>query len=103
VDLIGGQIEAGLKPACWAYDVTDEGLVVWPDGDYATKVVYDLRDGPELRPRIVTGPPRGDLPVLRSDQLIFRNRPVEWSAWVEAWEVDQAGAEAAKPLVPGVQ
>jgi len=102
VDLIGWHIDRSLEPACWAYDITDEGLVVWPDGDYATKVVYDLRDGPEMRPRVVAGSPRRDLPILRSDQLIFRNRPIEWSAWVEAWELDQSGAEPAKPLVPGV-
>jgi hypothetical protein len=101
VDLNREQIESNI--ACWAYDVADEGLVIWPEGDYATKAVYDLRDGPVLRPLVVARPPRGDLPMLRTDQLLFRTCPVEWSAWVEAWERDQAGTELPKPLAPGVR
>src|SRR5439155_16874096 len=60
VDLIREQIEASFAPASPAYDVTDEGLVVWPDGDYATVAVYDLQQRPELRPRAAAGEPRGE-------------------------------------------
>jgi hypothetical protein len=103
VDLVREQIEASLAPARPPYDIAEDGLVVWPGGGYEAEVVYDLRDGPVLHPRVVTGHPPAGLPVLTADQLLFGRRAVAWDDWVEAWERDQAGVAPPKPLVPGVR
>jgi hypothetical protein len=63
VDLVREQIEAWL-PAPSPYDVADEGLVVWPGGDFNTETVYDLR---------------AQVPMLR-------NQHVTWRAWVANWQ-----------------
>src|SRR5262249_25011854 len=86
VDLGRGQIEASFAPSCPPYDVTEAGLVVWPGGDFATEVVYDLREGPVLRPRVVAEEPSNGLPVLKADELLVRNREITWTDWVEAWD-----------------
>src|SRR5206468_11408038 len=82
VDLIREQIEASFAPACPPYDIRDDGLVVWPGRDFATEAVYDLQQRPEIRARVVAGEPRGEWPVLRAEQLVFRNRAFEGSDWV---------------------
>jgi hypothetical protein len=103
VDLIREQIEACLAPLSCQYDITDEGLVVWPDGDSATRVVYDVNEEPEMRPRVVAGSSREDLPVLRSYDLVFHHRRVGWMTWIDAWDVEDTGAQPPKPLLPGAR
>jgi hypothetical protein len=103
VDLVREQIEASFAPECPPYDLTGEGLVVWPGGGYETKVVYDLRAGPVLHPRVVEGRPAAELPVLEADQLLLSSRAVAWQDWVAAWERAQAGAGSAETLLPGVR
>jgi hypothetical protein len=103
VDLVREQIEASFQSPCPPYDIADEGLVVWPGGSYEEKVVYDLRAGPMLRPRVVEGKPAAELPVLDTRRLLFSTRALAWHDWVAAWEGEQTGAETAKPLLPGVR
>jgi hypothetical protein len=103
VDLVREQIEASFAPDCPPYDITDEGLVVWPGGEYEVKVVYDLGAGPVLHPRVVEGRPAAELPVLDPGQLLFSSRAVAWADWVAAWEQDQAGAGHPAALLPGVR
>ena len=55
VDLVREQLVAVLGPS--PYDISDEGLIVWPGDSYATELLYDLRAG-NLAP-IVRGPTVG--------------------------------------------
>ncbi len=84
-DLRRADIQTVLGPDA-AYDVTAEGLVVWPDGGDEPGVVYDLEAGrPEIVPRAAAGKVPGELPAVAADRLVFRRRPVQWGEWVAAW------------------
>ncbi len=82
-DLLRADIEAAIESPPATYEITDAGLVVWPDAD--SEIVYDLAASPAVVPRVVTGKPPELLAVL-ADQLLFRRRPAPWESWVRAWE-----------------
>src|SRR5262249_51396592 len=66
VDLVRAQIEREI-PAGTPYDIADEGLVVWPDGDFSREIVEDLR-------------------APAAERLLYTRRPVTWRAWVDTWQ-----------------
>ncbi|MDB4944676.1 MAG: hypothetical protein JWP97_4210 [Labilithrix sp.] len=85
VDLVREQIEA-LVGAAAAYDIAQEGLVVWPTAVYETEVVYDLRGRGLLVP-VVRGPIPPELPPpLDASLLVFARQEIAWEAWTEALE-----------------
>jgi hypothetical protein len=96
VELVREQIEA-LLPAGAAYDLTPEGLTVWP----ATggEAVYDLRAGPELVPHSRDNVPVPALPPIRTDSLLYSASPILWQDWVQTWQLDHDGKGHA-PLLP---
>jgi len=55
------------------------------------EVFYDLREGPWIAPQSVRGLSRRRLPTVERQRLIFREVPVSWLRWVEAWNQDVAG------------
>ncbi|MBU4271305.1 MAG: hypothetical protein KKA28_05525 [Planctomycetes bacterium] len=83
-----------VPPLC--YDVTAEGLVVWPDDLSDVEVFYDLREGPWIAPQSVRGLPRRRMPTIERRRIIFDEVPVDWDRWVEAWEHDVS--RAGNPL-----
>ncbi|HWL88255.1 MAG TPA: hypothetical protein VNO21_20770, partial [Polyangiaceae bacterium] len=96
VDLVREEIEAAVGPA--RYDISDEGLVLWPDGSYRTEWVYPLRAtklGTLIQPRVRGLPPVRAPMVLDERRILFRHRAIAWSAWVDAWE---AAARVGGPL-----
>jgi hypothetical protein len=80
-DLRRDDIESLVAPA--SYEVTNDGLTVWPDDEAV--VVYDLNAEPEITPRVVSGKPP-PMPEVPADRLLFRLRPVLWDGWVAAWD-----------------
>ncbi len=100
VNLVREQIEACFAPPCPAYDVGEEGLIVWPGQGYDVEVIYDLREEPVLHPRLKDGQPADKMPTLAADQLLFSGNPITWQAWVAAWEGDQAGVRDFDGLLP---
>jgi len=95
VDLVREQLEASLPQPCPPYDVSEKGLVVWPGQGYETEVLYDLRQRPEITPRVVSGKLADGLPVLQADQILFSRQEVTWLDWLAAWD------EAPKPCGRG--
>jgi hypothetical protein len=79
-DLRRDDLDSLVGPA--PYEVTAEGLTVWPDDE--SEIVYDLNAEPEIKPRVVAGQPP-PLPTLPADRLLVRRRPVPWAGWVAAW------------------
>lgn len=98
VDLTREQIEAAFAPTPVGYTFSRAGLVVWLAGAYERAAVYEVTDGETVRPRGAEGAAI-ELPVMRRNQLSFRDVPITWSAWVEAWERDQAGEPQTAPVV----
>ena len=83
VDLVREQLEQVLGRT--PYDVCDEGLVMWPGGGYETEVIYDLRS--RDLPVVVRGPrPAAPPPSLAGRHALFGREPLEWRAWISAWE-----------------
>jgi hypothetical protein len=100
VDLVREQVRAALGPEAPPYDVAPEGLVVWPNRDYGAEAFYDLDDGPVLVPRPTSAPEPLVLPTLDRGSLLFRDAPVPWTRWVDAWERDLAGRGHPDPFLP---
>lgn len=83
VEIVREQVAAviGALP----YDVSDDGLVVWPDGSYKASVTYDLRARGALLPGRATHGLGVLPPMLEARKVLFRHEPVAWTEWIEAW------------------
>ena len=88
VDIVREQVESLLGLAT-PYDISAEGLVVWPGKGYATEVVYAL-DGAGTVTAVVRGEPPTEPPAaLDVDRLLFARQAILWTAWVEAFRDDR--------------
>jgi hypothetical protein len=99
VDLAHEAIEAAIDGA--AYDVSDDGLVVWPGEGYRTELVYPL-----TAPGVVAPKVHGDVPAhaprpLDVHALLLRQHPIAYAAFRDAWETaTPTRLEAGAPLLP---
>jgi hypothetical protein len=103
VELVREQIAAEFRPAVPPYDLADEGLVVWPDAEAESEAVYNLCNGPVLRPCATRGGLAPGLPVLSAERLLYSRVTIRWVDWVDAWEGEQAGKEMPKELGGGFE
>jgi hypothetical protein len=85
VDLVREQVDALLGGLPW--DVTDDGLLVWPDGSWATEVLYDLGGRGKLKPvrRMGDAERARAAQPLQTKDLLFREGAIPWSDWVASW------------------
>jgi hypothetical protein len=98
VDLTREQLDACFDPRRFDYDVTAEGLRVWPHDHPAAMATYDLAAENTLLPR-TNGTPTPELPTPAANQVLFNRVPITWQEWVHAWENAAAGKEQVK-LIP---
>ena len=91
-ELVRQHVEALLPPPPARYDIRPQGIVVWPEGDPAIEVLYDLTNGPLVAPRLIRGYPRRDLPMLPRSRLVFRG---------DAHHVDAMGGVVGTLVVSG--
>ncbi|HEY0191373.1 MAG TPA: hypothetical protein VGC42_09650 [Kofleriaceae bacterium] len=87
VDLVREQLEqvlAGDQPPP-PYDISEEGLIVWPGNGYQTEAVYDLR-APAPSPRLRGAAWTGELPTLTGHRALYFREDVRWSVWTQVWE-----------------
>jgi hypothetical protein len=95
VELVREQLEAEIGSST-AYDIADGALVVWPEEDYRTELVYRLQQpGPTLAPEVQGEAPRTPNRVLDARNLLFREQAIQWDAWVSAWS---AAAHTTAPI-----
>ncbi|WP_394830607.1 hypothetical protein LVJ94_29280 [Pendulispora rubella] len=88
VDLVREEIQAMLG-ATVHYDISDEGLVIWPDPTYRTEVIYPLRGvklGATIEPQVRGAWPVERPPVIDERRFFFRHRPIPWADWQRAWD-----------------
>ncbi len=101
VDIVREQLEyalAGDDPPP-PYDISSEGLIVWPGHGYQTEAIYDLRASyptPELR----GAPWSGELPALSAREVLYQREVLTWAIWTKVWE-QLARGEAPLPIVAG--
>jgi hypothetical protein len=101
VDLVREQLEhalAGDHPSP-PYDISDEGLVVWPGQGYQTEAIYDLRAA-QPAPVLRGTPWSGELPTLADRHALYRRESLTWSAWTAVWE-QLARGEPPSPIIAG--
>ncbi|MDB4958624.1 MAG: hypothetical protein JWO36_6193 [Myxococcales bacterium] len=87
VDIVREQLESALATAdvkAPAYDVSHEGIVVWPTESYLVEIVYDLRSS-YLIPMVRGGRFSGIAPTLAGRRAIYRSEPLRWTAWTTIW------------------
>jgi hypothetical protein len=96
VELVAEQVDALFAPAGIRWDVREGHLVVWAGERFDTEAVYELRTG-ELPPRVIGVGSAAALPVLRGEQLLLSQTPVEWDAWVRLWDPAAGASEAPRP------
>lgn len=95
IDLVREQIEQALRTqgaTSLAFDVSDDGLVVWPRATYETEVVYNLMSH-RLKRSVRGEPLEGDTPALAGKQVQFGKQPVYWSVWSTSWRRLEHGDE----------
>jgi ABC-type thiamin/hydroxymethylpyrimidine transport system permease subunit len=87
VDLVREQIVHAIGSDV-PYDVSDEGLVLWPTGDYRTEVVYALDTDAEQLAPLVRGAVLATQPrPLDARAVIFRRNEITWNSWRNAFDV----------------
>ncbi len=88
VDLVREQLEQLLTEGVAsvpAYDIADEGLIVWPGPGFATEIVFDLGTSApraQVRGDAFDGP----VPELANRAALFGREPVTWTSWAATWE-----------------
>nr|HEX4315175.1 hypothetical protein [Kofleriaceae bacterium] len=87
VDLVREQLESvlGTAPGRSTYDIAGDGLILWPGGDYASEVVYDLQSR-SLAPHVRGSEPPGEIPTFTGRRALFGREAIAWSQWESAWE-----------------
>lgn len=104
VDILRRQLEHSFSAFPIAYDLSDEGLVVWPRGSYDAEATYDLRSANgQAAANILRGSFPFPLPVLALRRVLFRSHPIGWAEWVEFWRRDQRGEPPATSLLPAAE
>ena len=90
VELVRRQIEDELRISPTLYELSAEGIVVFPNDDADCEVLYDLREGPWIAPQTMRGMARRRLPTVERQQIVFGDSPVAWDRWVETWSNNAA-------------
>lgn len=103
VDLVREQIRSVLGPDV-AYDISNEGLVVWPDEHYRTEVLYRLDSGftePISEPVVRGEAPKTPPKPIDLRKILFRDQHISWSDWVGAWARAENSADLPKRVLFG--
>jgi len=103
VDLVREQIRAVLGEHI-AYDISDDGLVVWPDEHYRTEVIYPLDNAfsdPISEPTIRGETPRTPPKSIDLRKIMFRDQHITWRDWVKAWDPKNVDGDGLKRVLFG--
>lgn len=97
VDMVREQITASFAPRRIPYDVTEDGLVVWPDGEYREEATYNLWHHQVIRPYPRSVARNYLLPTLNADSLLFVQTPLSWDVWAARWDTDRSHSPSVLP------
>ncbi|MCE5269607.1 MAG: hypothetical protein LLG00_17150 [Planctomycetaceae bacterium] len=101
VQLVRQQLEAEFAPPMPQYNITSDGLVLWPDENQDVEVVYDLTEAPWIAAQSVRGLARRRLPTIERTRILFSETTVPWDRWVRAWDCDLTGESPTRePILP---
>ena len=97
VDLVREQIASTFSTTVVPYDIAEEGLIVWPDGQFKHEAIYNLNQTPLIRPSPRAVANEYALPIVNAQNLIFAQSPISWRTWAEQWD---AAVTVKPPLLP---
>lgn len=100
VDLVHEQVLSALGPQTMAYDVAEQGLIVWPDRSYQSEVHYPLSERPIVNPRPRTLARAAGLEPIPAEKLLFSLQPLQWSDWQSHWEGDRSSTSLSHQVLP---
>ena len=103
IELVRQQIESEFSQPMPPYNITDEGLVVWPDEAWETEVRYDLHEAQWIAPQSVRGLARRRMPTIERGHLVFSEVPITWDCWLDVWRRDQADQEHPRDAIVPVR
>lgn len=89
VDLIREQITSRFSPRNLPFDISDAGLIVWPDRSYDVEVRYSLEERRLITPRPRRVAREYEMPDVDARALLYSLNPIAWRRWVEAWEAER--------------
>ena len=102
VELVREQLETALRvdgSRAPKYDISDEGLVVWPGAGYLTEIVYDLNARQPVPTVRGTAPDQAPA-VIVGHHALFVREPLAWGSFTTAW-VDLANGVTPKRIIVG--
>jgi hypothetical protein len=86
IDVVREHVDQSLGATAASYEVVSDGIAAYTDGSPEHRILYRLRKGrSRITPLSVDGQVPPGWPVLSIDHLVFRELPIEWSAWVDFW------------------
>ncbi len=83
--LVREHLEQQLGTPPNPYDITDQGLVVWPTRSFETEVTYSLKEGAQLVPRPRSVARSLGLDPIPASAVIFALHPLAWDTWDTFW------------------
>ncbi len=93
IDLVRREIESQLPRTVFAYDVDEQGVVLFLANSPDVEIRYWLDTGRERTPATMLTPWSADervsltaLPLLDRSRLVFGEIRISWRQWVEAWQ-----------------
>jgi hypothetical protein len=102
----GSELPKGQWPAANSphpYDISADGLVVWPYRHYESAVHYPLDESPTSAPRPRSLARAAGLTPLPVAAIVFREHSLFWADWSTYWETEQVLSAIPIRLLPGVE
>ena len=96
VDLVREQLVRQLIGS-HPYDISAEGLVIWPERRFDQEILVDLHRRHQIRPVPVSKAAAYGLRPLTRDAIVFSERPTLWIDWKQVWATPTE-SESSRPL-----
>lgn len=102
IDLVREQLENALaespSESAPPYDVSDEGIIVWPGSAFDTEIIYALRSR-RLSPKVRGADYGGPVIDLAKRHALFGREPLYWATWTTTWQQIARSEPPAKVIV----
>jgi hypothetical protein len=103
LELVEQQIRAAFSPLDVAYDISQRGIIVYPNttlcnlergnGSLQAEVLYDLKENAIITSQVAAGNLLPVMPAVDRSKLMFSEFQITWRQWVEWWESYQRTPE----------
>ncbi len=98
VDLVREQIESRFDDPSLAYDIAEQGLVVWPHRDFDKELTYPLEERPVSTPRPRSAARAAGMGPLPLAELVFQEHELDWLEWQTYWETERTSSTVSNLL-----